>query len=240
MTEIARLSPVFRPLLRDALAPPEPAAPQPGRRLPGGSPAARRRPRRGARGRRARDPGVPRAGGVARPPRGSRGLRAASPAGAASRARARPRAGPVRARRPRRAEPDDGRRWSAPASWATARSSCGPIGSCAPPAPSGPIRTDSSSPSAPRASSAALRWLAQEQLARFLRDDGEAIWTPAGLSPPGADAAYLESPAVPLETPGRQGKAGCTRGGGVQWPVDRARAPASGRAPGDPEPARAP
>jgi hypothetical protein len=38
---------------------------------------------------------------------------------------------------------------------------------------------------------------AQEQLARFLRDDGEAIWTPADLSPPGADGTLFESPAVP-------------------------------------------
>ena len=38
---------------------------------------------------------------------------------------------------------------------------------------------------------------AQEQLARFLRDDGEAIWTPAGLGPPGDDADLLEGPGAP-------------------------------------------
>jgi hypothetical protein len=37
---------------------------------------------------------------------------------------------------------------------------------------------------------------AQEQLARFIRDEGEAIWTPTGLSP-AADAAIFESPAAP-------------------------------------------
>ena len=37
---------------------------------------------------------------------------------------------------------------------------------------------------------------AQEQLARFLRDDGEAIWIPTGLSP-GANAPLFEGAAVP-------------------------------------------
>jgi hypothetical protein len=35
----------------------------------------------------------------------------------------------------------------------------------------------------------------QEQLARFLRDDGEAIWTPTGLSPT-ADAPLFEGAAI--------------------------------------------
>ena len=36
---------------------------------------------------------------------------------------------------------------------------------------------------------------AQEQLARFLRDDGEAVWAPTGLAP--GDAVFFESPAAP-------------------------------------------
>ena len=36
--------------------------------------------------------------------------------------------------------------------------------------------------------------LAQEQLARFLRDEGEALWAPSGLSSSGPDEPYLESP----------------------------------------------
>jgi len=39
---------------------------------------------------------------------------------------------------------------------------------------------------------------AQEQLARFLRDEGEAVWIPSGLSPAGSDDRLLEGPpAVP-------------------------------------------
>ena len=37
--------------------------------------------------------------------------------------------------------------------------------------------------------------LAQEQVARFLRDEGEALWAPGGLTFPGPDEPYLESPA---------------------------------------------
>jgi hypothetical protein len=36
--------------------------------------------------------------------------------------------------------------------------------------------------------------LAQEQVGRFLRDEGEALWTPSGLSFTGPDDRYLESP----------------------------------------------
>jgi hypothetical protein len=36
--------------------------------------------------------------------------------------------------------------------------------------------------------------LAQEQLARFLRADGERVWTPSGLSSVGPDDRYLEGP----------------------------------------------
>jgi hypothetical protein len=38
--------------------------------------------------------------------------------------------------------------------------------------------------------------LAQEQLARFLRDEGEALWVPGGLSFSGPDDRYLESPSA--------------------------------------------
>ena len=38
--------------------------------------------------------------------------------------------------------------------------------------------------------------LAQEQLARFLRDEGEAVWTPPGLSSAGPDARFLEGPGL--------------------------------------------
>ena len=69
VTEVARLSPVFRPLRQGRARPPEPAAPQSGRGLPGGSPASRRGTGRGAGARSARDPGVPRPGRMARPPR---------------------------------------------------------------------------------------------------------------------------------------------------------------------------
>jgi hypothetical protein len=34
--------------------------------------------------------------------------------------------------------------------------------------------------------------VAQEQLARFLRDDGEAVWTPTGVSAAGPDDHFLE------------------------------------------------
>ena len=37
--------------------------------------------------------------------------------------------------------------------------------------------------------------LAQEQLARFLRDEGETLWAPDGLSFAGPDERYLESPS---------------------------------------------
>jgi hypothetical protein len=37
--------------------------------------------------------------------------------------------------------------------------------------------------------------LAQEQLARFLRDEGESVWTPSGLSSAGPDDGWLEGPA---------------------------------------------
>jgi hypothetical protein len=37
---------------------------------------------------------------------------------------------------------------------------------------------------------------AQEQLARFLREDGEAVWVPSGLSPAGAGEPLLEGPAA--------------------------------------------
>jgi hypothetical protein len=36
--------------------------------------------------------------------------------------------------------------------------------------------------------------LAQEQVARFLRDDGESVWTPPSLSSAGPDDRYLEGP----------------------------------------------
>jgi hypothetical protein len=36
--------------------------------------------------------------------------------------------------------------------------------------------------------------LAQEQLARFLRDEGEALWVPGGLSSAGPDDRFLEGP----------------------------------------------
>jgi hypothetical protein len=38
--------------------------------------------------------------------------------------------------------------------------------------------------------------LAQEQLARFLRDEGEAVWIPSGLSFSGPDDRYLEGPGA--------------------------------------------
>jgi hypothetical protein len=38
--------------------------------------------------------------------------------------------------------------------------------------------------------------LAQEQVARFLRDDGESVWTPSGLSSAGPDDRYLEGPVA--------------------------------------------
>jgi hypothetical protein len=38
--------------------------------------------------------------------------------------------------------------------------------------------------------------LAQEQLARFLRDEGESVWSPSGLSSAGPDDRYLEGPAA--------------------------------------------
>ena len=37
--------------------------------------------------------------------------------------------------------------------------------------------------------------LAQEQLARFLRDGGESVWIPRGLSSVGPDDRFLEGPA---------------------------------------------
>ena len=38
--------------------------------------------------------------------------------------------------------------------------------------------------------------LAQEQVARFLRDEGEAVWTPPGLSSAGPDDRFLEGPGA--------------------------------------------
>jgi hypothetical protein len=38
--------------------------------------------------------------------------------------------------------------------------------------------------------------LAQEQLARFLRDEGDDVWTPTGLSSAGPDERFLVSPAA--------------------------------------------
>ena len=38
--------------------------------------------------------------------------------------------------------------------------------------------------------------LAQEQLARFLRDEGETLWAPSGLSSSGPDDRYLETPSA--------------------------------------------
>jgi hypothetical protein len=38
--------------------------------------------------------------------------------------------------------------------------------------------------------------LAQEQVARFLRDEGEAVWTPPGLSSAGPDDQFLEGPGA--------------------------------------------
>jgi hypothetical protein len=38
--------------------------------------------------------------------------------------------------------------------------------------------------------------LAQEQVARFLRDDGEAVWTPTGLSSAGPDDRFLDGPGA--------------------------------------------
>jgi hypothetical protein len=38
--------------------------------------------------------------------------------------------------------------------------------------------------------------LAQEQLARFLRDEGETLWAPGGLSFSGPDDRYLETPSA--------------------------------------------
>ena len=54
--------------------------------------------------------------------------------------------------------------------------------------------------------------LAQEQLARFLRDEGETLWAPGGLSSPGPDDRYLESPA-----PAAEGSAAA----GARWPRAR-------------------
>jgi hypothetical protein len=41
-----------------------------------------------------------------------------------------------------------------------------------------------------------LAMLAQEQVARFLRDEGEAVWTPPGLSSAGPDDRFLEGPGA--------------------------------------------
>jgi hypothetical protein len=38
--------------------------------------------------------------------------------------------------------------------------------------------------------------LAQEQVGRFLRDEGESVWTPGGLSSAGPDDRFLEAPAA--------------------------------------------
>jgi hypothetical protein len=38
--------------------------------------------------------------------------------------------------------------------------------------------------------------LAQEQVARFLRDGGKALWTPSSFSSAGADARFLEGPGA--------------------------------------------
>ena len=38
--------------------------------------------------------------------------------------------------------------------------------------------------------------LAQEQVARFLRDDGDSVWIPSGLSSAGPDERYLEGPGA--------------------------------------------
>jgi hypothetical protein len=38
--------------------------------------------------------------------------------------------------------------------------------------------------------------VAQEQLARFLRDDGEVVWTPSGLSFAGPDERFLDGPVA--------------------------------------------
>ena len=197
VTEIARLSPAFRPLLRDVLARRNPPLLNLEGGFPGGSSAARRRPRRRARGRRARDPGVPRARRVARAPRRSgaptRGISVrrrfpgSSPPGVlvqwalGDRVVPNPttaalvRAGEladrtvvVRADRVARAS---GAEWPDPHGFLLSVRAPGLVGNVA--------------------------LAAQEQLARFLRDDGEAIWTPADLSPSGADAAPLREPAAP-------------------------------------------
>jgi hypothetical protein len=44
---------------------------------------------------------------------------------------------------------------------------------------------------------------AQEQLARFLRDEGEVVWTPSGLSPAGSDDRLLEGPPAVSGSTGR-------------------------------------
>ena len=86
--------------------------------------------------------------------------------------------------------------------------------------------------------------LAQEQLARFLRDEGEALWAPSGLSSSGPDDRYLETPERRADerARGRRRAALLKARGGVRYNggVHRAPCAASAGAPSDPEPARAP
>ena len=79
---------------------------------------------------------------------------------------------------------------------------------------------------------------AQEQVARFLRDDGEAVWMPRGTLGERFRRASPGSRDVRAMSPRRRG---ARAGEWVQWrrPSRPCARPLAG-APGDPEPARAP
>ena len=217
VTEVARLSPVFRPRVKDALGRRSPPLLNLGERFPGGSPASRR----GARWWRRR-PGRSRSRSTSPGWNGSAAAAIPWPTRATSGGRRFPGSSPpacwsstrwetasCRTRRRRRS--------SARGSWVTHGCSSAPIAWPARPAPSGPTRTGSCSPSARPGLIGRVALLAQEQVARFLRDEGEALWAPGGLSFSGPDEPYLESPSArPLRAPAAAGARSAEGPAGVQ------------------------
>ncbi len=196
--EVARLSPVFRPRVKEALGPPEPAAPEPRRATSGrisrfAATARSWRPRPARSRSRSTSPGSSGSAAAAIPwrTRATSGGRrfpgstpparwSSTPWGTAS----------CRTRRRRRS--------SARGSWATARwCSSAPTAWPARAAPSGPIRTGSCSPSARPGLIGRVAMLAQEQVARFLRDEGETLWIPERLSSAGPDEPLPREPGLP-------------------------------------------
>src|SRR5262249_38085418 len=85
--------------------------------------------------------------------------------------------------------------------------------------------------------------LAQEQVARFLRDDGESVWTASSLSSAGPGRRFLrgagaaECGARPRRARGHARAAPPSES--TRTALNASMRPASADASGDPEPARA-